>query len=60
MLSERDKSVVYSMCQAGMALDTLFISFPQFEKADVEAVYNDYMKDTRCDYEEVTISRNCS
>lgn len=60
MLSERDKSVVYSMCQTGMALKTLKISFPQFDFEDIKSVYEEYKKDSVIEAEEITISCNCS
>ena len=60
MLSEKDKSVVYSMCQTGMALETLKISFPQFDFEDIKSVYEEYQKDSRMEPEEITISCNCS
>lgn len=60
MLSERDKSVIYSMCQTGMSLDVLRISFPQFDYEDIKAVYEDYKRDNSYEPEEITISYNCS
>lgn len=60
MLSERDKSVIYSMCQTGMNLDTLKKSFPQFDFNDIKAVYEDYKKNNSQEPEEITISCNCS
>ena len=60
MLSERDKSVVYSMCQTGMALETLKISFPQFDFEDIKSVYEEYKKNSVIEAEEITISCNCS
>ena len=44
MLSEKDKSVVYSMCQTGMSLETLKMSFPSFDQKDIEEVYIEYVK----------------
>ena len=61
MISERDKSVVYSMCMAGMSIDTLIKSFPQFNVEDIKQVYSDYLKDQGKDVpEEISISINCS
>ena len=60
MLSERDKSVIYSMCQTGMALDVLKISFPQFDFEDIKSVYEEYKKNSVIEAEEITISCNCS
>ena len=60
MLSERDRSVIYSMCQTGMALDVLKISFPQFDFEDIKSVYEEYQKDSRVEPEEIAISCNCS
>lgn len=60
MLSERDRLVIYSMCQTGMALDVLKINFPQFDFEDIKAVYEDYKKDNSYEPEEIRISCNCS
>lgn len=60
MLSEKDKSVIYSMCQTGMSLDTLNKSFPQFDFEDIKAVYENYKKDSGFEPEEIKISCNCS
>jgi len=60
MLSERDKSIVYSMCMTGMSLDILKKSFPQFDGEDVEAVYKEYIDKDSCVTESIVISCNCS
>lgn len=60
MLLEKDKSVVYSMCQTGMSLDTLKMSFPQFDYEDIKAVYEGYKADSDFEPEDITISCNCS
>ena len=60
MLLEKDKSVVYSMCQTGMSLETLKMSFPQFDYEDIKAVYEDYKADSDFEPEDITISCNCS
>lgn len=43
-MSERDRAVVDAYCRVGMELPTLLMSFPQFAKADVEDVYNEYRR----------------
>lgn len=48
------------MCQTGMALETLKISFPQFDFEDIKSVYEEYKKDSVIEAEEITISCNCS
>ena len=61
MLSEKDRSVVYEMCRAGMSLETLKASFPKFEKADLEEIYNAFLADNAGESDdEITISCNCS
>lgn len=60
MLSERDKSVVYTMCQTGMSLETLKISFPKFDFEDIKSVYEEYKQNNNEEAEEITISCNCS
>lgn len=60
MLSERDKAVVAQMCRTGMALDVLIESFPQFDKSDVEAVFNEEKESESDDFGELRISINCS
>lgn len=60
MLSEKNRAVVYSMCQTGMALETLRISFPQFDFEDVKKVYEECKAEDRVEAEEITISCNCS
>lgn len=60
MLSEKDKSVIYSMCLTGMSLDVLKKSFPQFDGADIETIFNEYNNEPKGDVEEITISCNCS
>lgn len=60
MLSERDKSVVYSMCQTGMSFETLKLSFPKFDIEDLKAVYEEHKRDDNTEPEEITISCNCS
>lgn len=60
MLLERDKSVIYSMCQTGMALETLKRSFPQFNSLYIEAVYEEYKNSGMDESEGISISCNCS
>lgn len=60
MISERDKSVVYSMYQTGMALETLKISFLQFNFEDIKSVYEECKRDSGVAPERITISCNCS
>jgi len=60
MLSDRDKAVVYSMCQAGMTLNSLVKSFPQFDSIDIETVYNEYKNTETVESEGISISCNCS
>lgn len=61
MISEQDKSVVYSMCQAGMSVDTLIKSFPKFDADDIRLIYQEYQKNQgNGEIEEINISINCS
>lgn len=60
MLSERDKSVVDAYARTGMSLETLIASFPKFDKADVEAVYNNLHNEKPYEEPQGGISINCS
>lgn len=60
MLSEKDKSVVYSMCQVGMSLETLKVSFPQFDFNDIKDVFAKYQNERIEDFDSIPISCNCS
>lgn len=60
MLSEKDKSVVAQMCRTGMALEVLKKSFPQFDAADVEEVFNEEKMENSEEDFKVNISCNCS
>lgn len=60
MLSERDRAAIINMCQTGMSLDTLILSFPQFKADDIKAIYNEYINDTPIETSSITISCNCS
>ena len=61
MISEKDKAVIASMARTGMSLDTLKISFPQFDAKDIEKIYADEQKMTADEpSEEIKISCNCS
>ena len=44
MLSEKDRAVVGSYVGAGMNLEVLLKSFPQFQSADVKSVYEEYTR----------------
>ena len=46
MLSERDRAVVDSYARCGMSLDTLYMSFPSFNKEDIKAVYDAYKNES--------------
>ena len=61
MISEKDKSVIDAYARTGMELDTLIASFPQFDRADVEAIYHN-VHDTKSDTSDYDgkISINCS
>lgn len=61
MISDKDKAVIASMVRTGMSLDTLKISFPQFDAKDIENIYADE-KETTVDVlaDEIKISYNCS
>lgn len=60
MLSERDKSVVDAYARTGMSLETLIASFPKFDKADVEAIYNNLHNEKPYEEPQSGISINCS
>lgn len=60
MLSEKDKAVIYSMCMTGMKEEVLVKSFPQFDREDIETVYKEYTASNDFEYEEISISCNCS
>lgn len=62
MLTEKDRAVVFEMCKAGMNLEVLKKSFPQFDSNDIEGVYNDYTRreEDKQEAEDVNISCNCS
>lgn len=62
MLTERDRAVVFEMCKAGMSLDVLKKSFPQFDEKDIEGVYSDYTRreEDKQEAEEINLSCNCS
>ena len=44
MLSEKDRAVIGSYVGAGMNLEVLLKSFPQFQSADVKSVYEQYTR----------------
>lgn len=59
-MSEKDKAVVASMVRAGMSLEVLKKSFPQFNEKDVEQIFLEE-KENDSDYtEEIRLSCNCS
>lgn len=59
-MSEKDKAVVASMVRAGMSLEVLKKSFPQFIEKDVEQIFLEE-KENDSDYsEEIRLSCNCS
>lgn len=59
-MSEKDKAVVASMVRAGMSLEVLKKSFPQFDEKDVEQIFLEE-KENDSDYsEEIRLSCNCS
>lgn len=62
MLSEKDRSVVDSYARCGMSLETLYISFPGFDKEDIKAVYDAYKNEKADSDDSFTggISINCS
>ena len=60
MLLEKDRAVIADMCRTGMSLEVLKKSFPQFTGEDIEAVYNEQNSRSTDDFEEITISCNCS
>ena len=62
MLSEKDKSVIDSYARSGMSLETLYLSFPKFDKEDVKAVYDAYKSEKVADDNNYSggISINCS
>ena len=62
MISEKDKSVIDSYARCGMSLETLYISFPKFDKEDVKAVYDAYKSEKAADDDGYKggISINCS
>lgn len=60
MLSEKDRAVVYSMCRTGMSIDTLKLSFPQFNNEDIESIYDEYNNEATVISEDINISCNCS
>lgn len=60
-MSEKDKAVVASMVRAGMSLEVLKKSFPQFDEKDVEQIYLEEKEATDNDYsEKISLSCNCS
>lgn len=60
MLSEKDRAVVYSMCLTGMDISVLIKSFPQFDKEDIESIYNECKTSFKEVSEGISISCNCS
>ena len=60
MLSEKDRAVVGSYVGAGMNLEVLLKSFPQFQSADVKSVYEEYTRPVMSYTEPVQVSMNCS
>lgn len=61
MLSDKDRAVVASMVRTGMSFETLKLSFPGYENADLVSVYEE--EQSRISEEvsdEMKISCNCS
>lgn len=61
-MSERDKAVVDAYARVGMSLDTLIRSFPQFNRADVTDVYQEYLQSIGAETVDLHggVSANCS
>lgn len=59
MLSERDRSVISTYVRTNMSLEVLIKSFPQFDRSDIEEIYNMEKKNNQSS-DEITISINCS
>lgn len=60
MLSEKDRAVVGSYVGAGMNLEVLLKSFPQFQSADVKSVYEEYTRPSMNYADPMKVSMNCS
>ena len=60
MLSEKDRAVIGSYVGAGMNLEVLLKSFPQFQSADVKSVYEEYTRPVINYTDSVQVSMNCS
>lgn len=60
MVSDRDKSVIESMCKTGMDLETLKGCFPKFSEEDIEEIYLKENRTGRGDAPDIMISCNCS
>lgn len=60
MLSEKDRAVVGSYVGAGMNLEVLLKSFPQFQSSDVKSVYEEYTRPAMNYADPMQVSMNCS
>ena len=60
-MDKKDMDAVRQMCEAGMSLQALYKIFKQFDKKDIDEVYDLYMSKS-VDYveEDIYISNNCS
>ena len=60
-MKDQDKRAVESMCRIGLSLESLYESFPNFPKDEIEAIYNELSgsRDTAGDQSQ-GLSINCS
>lgn len=60
-MDKKDIDSIREMCEAGMSPQALYKIFKQFDKKDIDEVYDRYMSKSD-DYveEDIYISNNCS
>lgn len=59
-MREKDKAVVDAYARAGMSLDTLIRSFPQFNREEISQVFREYEESIGIRKPESGVSINCS
>jgi hypothetical protein len=42
MIKDQDRRAIEAMCSCGMDLDTLCMSFPDFDSRDIKEIYDNF------------------
>lgn len=59
-MNEQDRRAVENMCLTGMSLEALCACFPNFDRGNIEKIYNEVKNKPEDGAEDNVISVNCS